>query len=81
MNLSWRWIALVGGLTGFHGLHVIVGLILIVTVFFKSLGRAIHEGLNRGPLPDFTYSQCVGIYWHFVDIVWIFLFPLLYIAK
>ena len=30
---------------------------------------------------DLQRVECVGIYWHFVDIVWIFLFPLLYIAK
>lgn len=57
-------------MTGFHALHVIVGMILF--------GMALLQGsrLNAG------WSEWVensGLYWHFVDLVWIFLFPLLYI--
>jgi cytochrome c oxidase subunit III len=55
-------------LTGFHALHVIVGLIvfLILMTMELNVGRA-------GMLEN------TGLYWHFVDLVWIFLFPLLYL--
>ena len=55
---------------GIHATHVLAGMIIMVFIArdaFKN--QALHRVEN------------VGIYWHFVDIVWIFLFPLLYIAK
>jgi cytochrome c oxidase subunit III len=55
-------------LTGFHALHVLVGLIIFVLLLFKTLDKS-RAGLIEN----------VGLYWHFVDIVWIFLFPLLYL--
>ncbi|MEQ1504843.1 MAG: cytochrome c oxidase subunit 3 [Myxococcota bacterium] len=55
---------------GIHGCHVIVGMILMGWV---ALSAMKNEELHR--------VELVGIYWHFVDLVWIFLFPLLYIAK
>lgn len=55
-------------LTGFHALHVIGGLVTFLVVLPLSLGRE-RAGLLEN----------VGLYWHFVDIVWIFLFPLLYL--
>lgn len=54
--------------TGFHAIHVIVGLIAFVLLLRMSLGAA-----NAGVIEN------VGLYWHFVDLVWIFLFPLLYL--
>ena len=55
---------------GIHALHVIVGAIIMVFVALDArTGRELHR------------VELIGIYWHFVDIVWIFLFPLLYIAK
>lgn len=59
-------------MTGFHAIHVIVGMILWVIVLLK------------GSRLDATWSDFVensGLYWHFVDLVWIFLFPLLYIVQ
>ena len=61
-------------ITGFHGLHVVVGLMLIFWVIAKqALTRcytpARHVSLNN-----------VGLYWHFVDVVWIFVFTLLYLV-
>ncbi len=56
--------------TGLHGLHVIAGMTAMAIVSFQALKG---ENLQR--------VEYVGIYWHFVDVVWIFLFPLLYIAK
>ena len=55
-------------LTGFHALHVIVGLIVFACVVPLKLDR------SRANLIENT-----GLYWHFVDLVWIFLFPLLYL--
>lgn len=55
---------------GIHGLHVIVGMLAM----FIIAGDA-KKGV------DLQRVEAVGLYWHFVDIVWIFLFPLLYIAK
>lgn len=58
-------------MTGFHAVHVIVGMILFI--------RPLLQGSNL----DERWTDWVensGLYWHFVDLVWIFLFPLLYIA-
>ena len=59
-------------MTGFHALHMVVGLILMTTLLVMAVrGRF-------GPA-YFTPVEIGGLYWHFVDIVWIFLFPLLYL--
>jgi heme/copper-type cytochrome/quinol oxidase subunit 3 len=55
---------------GIHACHVIAGMLLMIWV--ANSARKNQE-LHR--------VELVGIYWHFVDVVWIFLFPLLYIAK
>lgn len=57
-------------MTGFHALHVIVGLALFGVVLAQ--GSKLHAGWSE-------YVENSGLYWHFVDIVWIFLFPLVYI--
>lgn len=55
---------------GLHALHVIAGAIIMLIIANEARkGRELHR------------VELIGIYWHFVDIVWIFLFPLLYIAK
>jgi heme/copper-type cytochrome/quinol oxidase subunit 3 len=55
---------------GLHAAHVIAGAIIMgVVAYDAAKGRYLHRVEN------------IGIYWHFVDVVWIFLFPLLYIAK
>jgi cytochrome c oxidase subunit 3 len=55
-------------LTGFHAIHVLVGLIAFVLVLLYRLDRTKAHILEN-----------TGLYWHFVDLVWIFLFPLLYL--
>lgn len=55
---------------GIHASHVIVGMIIMAIISFDVLRQ---KNMHR--------VELIGIYWHFVDIVWIFLFPLLYIAK
>jgi heme/copper-type cytochrome/quinol oxidase subunit 3 len=57
-------------LAGLHGLHVLAGMVILLLV---AADAAKNQELQR--------VECIGLYWHFVDIVWIFLFPLLYIAK
>lgn len=57
-------------MTGLHGLHVIAGMIILFVVM---------RGARKGQ--DLHRVELAGMYWHMVDIVWIFLFPLLYIAK
>lgn len=57
-------------LTGFHALHVIIGMLLFVIVLLQ--GKRLCEKWN-------DYVENIGLYWHFVDLVWIFLFPLIYI--
>jgi len=66
--LSVYWIA-----TATHGFHVLVGLIVIGWVFLKALKQ--HYGPKH-----YTSLENVGLYWHIVDIIWIFLFPLLYLV-
>ncbi|MBV8202691.1 MAG: cytochrome c oxidase subunit 3 family protein [Acidobacteria bacterium] len=59
-------------MTGLHALHMVVGVGLLSYLLVPSWrGRFTAEWHN--PL------ECIGLYWHFVDIVWIFLFPLLYL--
>lgn len=55
-------------LTGFHAMHVLVGLIVFALALPMKLGAA-----KAG------FVENIGLYWHFVDLVWIFLFPLLYL--
>jgi heme/copper-type cytochrome/quinol oxidase subunit 3 len=56
--------------TGLHAIHVIAGAIIMGIV-----ANAVKKGQHLQRV------EYIGIYWHFVDVVWIFLFPLLYIAK
>jgi cytochrome c oxidase subunit 3 len=55
-------------LTGFHALHVVIGLIVFAIMLTMNLGAA-----------NAAVIENAGLYWHFVDLVWIFLFPLLYL--
>ena len=60
------------GMTGLHALHMIVGAGLLISLIFQSLKGRFTPDYN-------TPVENVGLYWHFVDIVWIYLFPLLYL--
>jgi len=59
-------------MTGLHGLHVIVGMIFIAIV----LSFVIKDKLT---FDNYTRLENAGLYWHLVDIIWIFLFPLFYL--
>jgi cytochrome c oxidase subunit 3 len=67
------WASCYFAMTGFHALHVLGGLV----VFAIILGMAF---LGRLGIQHALFLELTGLYWHFVDIVWIFLFPLLYLV-
>jgi len=62
------------GMTGLHALHMIVGAGLLLWLILESRKGRFDANYN-------TPVENVGLYWHFVDIVWIFLFPLLYLIN
>jgi cytochrome c oxidase subunit III len=66
------WASCYFAMTGFHAIHVIGGLV----VFVIMLLMAARGTFARRPV----FVELTGLYWHFVDIVWIFLFPLLYLV-
>lgn len=60
-------------LTGFHGVHVTIGIIMLMSLFITSLkGNLRKENAET--------VEIVGLYWHFVDIVWIFIFTVIYLV-
>ncbi len=59
-------------MTGMHALHMVVGLGLLTYLLIQAYRRVFHADY-------FVPVEMIGLYWHFVDIVWIFLFPLLYL--
>jgi len=59
-------------MTGLHGLHVLAGILLLVMMLFFIKNERIHRA-------DFVLLENSGLYWHLVDIIWIFLFPLFYL--
>ncbi|MCG3127901.1 MAG: Cytochrome bo(3) ubiquinol oxidase subunit 3 [Phycisphaerae bacterium] len=61
-------------LTGLHGLHVVGGMI-VIGYFLWPGAHLWHEN----PEHYTNRIECTGLYWHFVDLVWIFLFPTLYL--
>jgi cytochrome c oxidase subunit 3 len=59
-------------MTGLHGFHVLIGMIVIFTFI-------VRTWINRKKDMDYMPLEMAGLYWHFVDLVWIFLYPLLYL--
>lgn len=59
-------------MTGLHGVHVIVGIIVISALMYL-----VWKGAPT--ITDYVPTELVGLYWHFVDLVWIFLYPLFYL--
>jgi cytochrome c oxidase subunit 3/cytochrome o ubiquinol oxidase subunit 3 len=59
-------------MTGFHGTHVAIGVIWLAWAFYKSLNGHFTPEKYIG-------IEILGLYWHFVDVVWIFIFPLAYL--
>jgi cytochrome c oxidase subunit 3 len=64
-------------ITGFHGLHVSAGVIYLITVAVRLLrGRYDAVGKTGG---NYQIVEIAGLYWHFVDLVWVFIFALFYL--
>jgi len=59
-------------LTGFHGLHVLVGIVWAASTFFRGMRGSYTRDDHAG-------VEIFGLYWHFVDIVWIVLFTIIYL--
>lgn len=60
-------------ITGLHGLHVIIGMTLLAISFVFVYRKRVNE--NR-----FSMLENSGLYWHLVDLIWIFVFPLFYLV-
>jgi len=69
-----NFLAIYFTLTGLHGLHIIGG--MIVMAYFIGPGAKLWQ---RNPDQFANRIEYTGLYWHFVDLVWIFLFPVLYL--
>ena len=61
-------------MTGMHALHMIIGVAILSFMIFRARAGAYTSG-------HVTFVENFGLYWHFVDIIWIFLFPLLYLIS
>ena len=59
-------------LTGFHGVHVTLGIVMLLSLVVMSLRGNLHQGQSET-------VEIVGLYWHFVDIVWIVIFAIVYL--
>ncbi|OFZ31812.1 MAG: cytochrome C oxidase subunit III [Bdellovibrionales bacterium RIFCSPHIGHO2_01_FULL_40_29] len=60
-------------MSGLHGLHVLIGMCLITWVMIRNIRGDFHSNY-------YTPIEGVGIFWHIIDLIWIFLFPLLYLV-
>lgn len=60
-------------MTGLHALHVIIGMVLLTINIFKVKSGKVNE-------ERYSLIENSGLYWHLVDLIWIFLFPLLYLV-
>ncbi len=74
LNMSTLFGATFFTLTGFHGAHVFGGLIWLTIILFKAFG--VMGGFSK---EDYMGIEMFGLYWHFVDIVWLLLFSLVYL--
>lgn len=61
-------------MTGVHGLHVVIGIGVIFWIMMKALGNSFSS-------ENYAAVENVGLYWHLVDLIWIYLFPLLYLVR
>lgn len=59
-------------MTGLHGIHVILGMVAMGWIAIRAARGHFHSGY-------YTPVENVGLYWHLVDLIWIYLFPLLYL--
>jgi Cytochrome c oxidase subunit III len=64
-------------ITGLHGLHVLAGVIIMIYFWLPIAGGT--KMFQRNPEHLANRVEVVGLFWHFVDLVWIFVFPLFYL--
>jgi len=64
-------------ITGFHGLHVSAGVVYLITVAVRLL-KGRYDGPG-GTGANYQIVEIAGLYWHFVDLVWVFIFALFYL--
>jgi len=60
-------------ITGLHGLHVFIGIMLLIVCGIMVAQKRIVPG-------NYVFLENVGLYWHLVDLIWIFVFPLFYLV-
>ena len=61
-------------MTGVHAIHILGGIVVLTWLLF----RAVRQDFNRQYFGPVDY---VGLYWHLVDLIWIYLFPLMYLIR
>ena len=69
-------------ITGFHGTHVTIGVIFLIIVAVKVLRGDLDRerpGFLTGRKGNYEMVEIMGLYWHFVDLVWVFIFALFYL--
>ena len=59
-------------LTGFHGVHVFVGILLLLSLYSLSLTGKVKKDQD-------LKTEMIGLYWHFVDIIWVVIFTVVYL--
>lgn len=59
-------------MTGLHALHIIVGMVLLTVMLFRVVKNSVSH-------VNYIHLENSGLYWHLVDLIWIFLFPLFYL--
>jgi cytochrome c oxidase subunit 3 len=60
-------------ITGLHGVHVIIGMVLLAVALLFVIRGTVNAG-------RFAMLENAGLYWHLVDLIWIFVFPLFYLV-
>ena len=61
-------------ITGFHGFHVLSGVLILIIIFFNVLVNTYEKRKS------YEMVEKVGLYWHFVDLVWVFVFTFFYLV-
>jgi len=59
-------------ITGLHGLHIVIGVTLLSVSFYFIASNRVHA-------ERYAVLENSGLYWHLVDLIWIFIFPLFYL--
>ena len=69
-------------ITGFHGTHVSIGVIFLIIVAVKVIRGSLDRqrpGFLTGRKGNYEIVEIMGLYWHFVDLVWVFIFAVFYL--